>query len=700
MARISLTASVALAAPGGRNRNRLRPASHGVADFRLRSPGGPQSRCHRPAPFPALTGGDDGFHFAPEVEPVELTWRLLNTGGLVRAGKLELFTRYRKAPLWSRELSREELLQGEHRWAWDGRVPKSETFPDGVVTVEHSPYKLKLTLQGSGLAQAPVAWTFFHVLVAGVDLELGEPRVLSRPRDRELTQSLKRLPAPGEKAEIRLVGNVFKTKPSEMSDDTDHQLHRKHWGNGPELPLFARAWLKDSRGNRVDAPKALGRVRFLWDWEDETEAIEHHAPTARAFLKHALDRHCSTSQPKGDNAHRDVGGKRGAPSLAVFPRQAGYTPQAEPRDGAFPFRVTPCNKRGWAAYSQAWTTGAFAGRTGVVFQPSSIAGDAWRVTVQLAYDRRRDGGVVLDVDDDGPLPAAVRAASGIFESWREVHISRLLCKDTGGSGFSLSTVQGHFKQAFLSLEDRTGGVSGWCAREYNACIAAAVAESRHWELRAAIDPAVDQFAAGGHALTFRTHAEFLAEVKRVKHCGDADLARWLAPTRARRLPLLEAREYHRQCKDWAKALLTRALDSALGTAAGIALFQFSGLYNLETTVGGIRVNGFASEFPSRKRDRCAVIQCAAPGNYRNSFNSLEQTLAHEIGHQLFLPHAPFPAHREIGGAQANRHDVDGKDCLMGYDFTTERRFCGLCLLRLRGWNTQALDRDGARNARP
>lgn len=157
MARISLTASVALAAPGGRNRNRLRPASHGIADFRLRSPGGPQSRCHRPVPFPALTGGDDGFHFAPEVEPVELTWRLLNTSGLVRAGKLELFTRYRKAPLWSRELSREELLQGEHRWAWDGRVPESETSPDGVVTVEHSPYKLKLTLQGSGLAQAPVA---------------------------------------------------------------------------------------------------------------------------------------------------------------------------------------------------------------------------------------------------------------------------------------------------------------------------------------------------------------------------------------------------------------------------------------------------------------------------------------------------------------------------------------------------------------
>ncbi|AKQ66791.1 hypothetical protein A176_003703 [Myxococcus hansupus] len=700
MARIPLKASVALAAPGGRNRNRLRPSSHGIADFRLRSPGGPQSRCHHPAPAPVVTGGDDGFHFAPGVEPIELTWRLLNTSGLVRSGTLELFTRHRKAPLWSRTLGPEQLLQGEHRFQWDGRVPSCEAFPNGVVTVEHSPYKLKLTLQGEGLAQSPVAWTYFHVLVAGMDLELGDARVLAKQRDRDLIRALRHLPAPGETAQIRLAGNLFKTKPSEMADNTDHQLHQKHWGSGPELPLFARVWLKDSRGNRVDAPAALGRVRFLWDWEDETEAIEHHAPSARAFLSSALDRHRATSRPKGDNAHRDVGGKRGAPSSTVFPKQAGYAPRAEPRDGAFPFRVTACTRRKWAAYSQAWTTGAFAGRTGVVFQPSRIAGDAWRVTVQLAYDRRRDGSVVLDMEDDAPLPAAVRASTGIFESWREVHISRRLRKDAAVSGFSLPTVQGHFERAFLRLEDRTGGVSEWNARDYNARIAAAVGTSRHWELRAAIDPTVDQYAAGGHAITFRAHAEFLTEVKRVKHAEDVDLARWLAPTRERRMPLLEARDYHRQCKDWAKQLLTEALDSALGTEPGIALFQFSGLYNWETTVDGIRVNGFASEFPSRQRDRCAVIQCAAEGNYRNGFNTLEQTLAHEIGHQLFLPHAPFPVSRTIGGAIAKRHDVDGKDCLMGYDFTAERRFCGLCLLRLRGWNTHVLDCDGARNARP
>ncbi len=699
MARIPLKASVALAAPGGRNRNRLRPASHGVADFRLRSPGGRQSRCHRPTPAPVLAG-DDGFHFAPGVEPIELTWRLLDAGALVRSGTLELFTRYRKAPLWSRALRPEELVPGEHQWQWDGRIPECEAFPDGVVTVEHSPYKLKLTLQGQGLAQAPVAWTYFHVLVAGLELELGDPRVLSRKQDRELTRALKRIPAPGEKAELRLPANLFKTKPSEMTDATGYQLHRKHWGSGPELPLFARAWLKDSRGNFVDAPAALGRVRFLWDWEDETEAVEHHSPTARAFLSHALDRHRATSRPKGDNAHRDVGGKRGAPSSAVFPRQAGYAPQAEPRDGAFPFRVTACNKRGWAAYSEAWTSGAFAGRTGVVFQPSSLAGDAWRVSVQLAYERRRDGALVLDVDDDAPLPAAVRAATGTFESWREVHLTRVVRKGAGVSEFLLASVQGHFEPAFLRLEDRTSGATEWSAHDYNTRIAAAVAASRHWELRAAIDPAVDQYASGGHAITFRPHPEFLAEVKRVKRCEDADLSRWLAPTRERRLPLQEAHDYHRQCKDWAKTLLTQALDSALGAAPGIALFQFAGLYNLEHNAGGRMVNGFASEFPSRQRDRCAVIQCAAAGNYHGVENTLEQTLAHEIGHQLFLPHAPFPADRTIGGAQPKHHDQAAGDCLMGYDFSAKRRLCGLCLLRLRGWNIHVLDNDGARNARP
>ncbi|MBZ4416392.1 hypothetical protein [Myxococcus sp. RHSTA-1-4] len=699
MSRIALTATVAFTPPGGRNRNRLRPAHFGVTDFRLATPGGASSRCHRPAPFPAPEGGEDGFHFAPEVEPVELRYQLTHTGGLAHSGTLELFTRHQKKPLWTRALSGEELTAGDHRLPWDGRVAVCEAFPDGVVTVEHSPYKLKLTLQGSGWAECPVAWTYFHVLVDGLELELGDPRVLAKARDRDLAASLGRLPAPGQKAEVRLVSNVFKTDTHEMNDDTDFRHHRAAWGNGPDIPIFARAWLKDSQGRRVDAPRALGRVRFLWDWEDEAEDVSRHAPRARAFLEQALNRQCSASRPRGDNAHKDVGGKRGLPSSAVFPKQRGYAPQSRPREGVFPFRVVPCRKRGWAAYSEAWTSGAFAGRTGVLFQPSRIAGDAWRVTVQLAYERRKDGGVALDVEDDAPLPAAVRASTGVFETWREVHISRVVRKHPSVSGFSLAPVQEQFERAFLRLVDRGGGVTDVDAADYNRRIAAAV-KRLPWEGQAAIDPTVDQYAAGAHALTFRTYAEFRTEVKRLKRCDDAALPRLLSKPEVD-TPVPDESAYHRACKDWAKDIIVKAFDEAPGRGTpGILLLQFSGLYNLERAPGGVTVNGFSKDLPSHDRTRCAVVQCGQATNYASNSNTLEQTIAHEIGHQLFLPHAPFPIHGKPTGAIATQHDQDGTDCLMGYDYSMERRLCGLCLLRLRGWNKQMLNSDGSRNAQP
>ncbi|WP_164016228.1 hypothetical protein [Pyxidicoccus trucidator] len=698
MPRIALTASVALAPPGGNNRNRLRPASFGVTDFRLSTPGGASSRCHLPTPFRAPDGGEDGFHFAPELEPVELVYRLTNSAALARVGRLELFTRHRKAPLWSRELSSEEVTSGDHRLRWDGRVAVCEAFPDGVVTVEHSPYKLRLTLQGSGWAECPVAWTYFHVLVDGLELELGDPRVLAKQRDRELAQAVGRLPAPGEKAEVRLVGNLFKAKPEEMADETDFLQLRATWGNGPDIPIFARAWLKDSAGRRVDAPKALGRVRFLWDWEDEAEDLSVHSPHARTYLEQTLNRQCSASRPTGDNAHRDVGGKRGLPSSAVFPKQAGYAPRDTPRDGVFPFRVVTCGKRKWAAYTQAWTSGAFAGRTGVLFQPSRIAGDAWRVTVQLAYERRKDGAVALDVEDAAPLPAAVRATTGTFETWREVHLSRIVRKHPTVAGFALAPVQAQFERAFLRLVDRSGGVTDLDAADYNRRIAVAV-KTLPWEIQVAIDPSVDQYAAGGHALTFRTHAEFLVEAMRQKGGDEASLSKFVS-SRSNKTLLTKETVYNLQCKDWAKELLVTAFDDTPSREPGIVILQFAGLYNLERALGGVAVNGFSKELPSSTRTRCVVVQCGSPTNYSGNSNSLEQTIAHELGHQLFLPHAPFPVHRLPGGALAARHDQDGRDCLMGYDYSTERRLCGLCLLRLRGWDPRRLSSDGSRNTLP
>jgi hypothetical protein len=57
--------------------------------------------------------------------------------------------------------------------------------------------------------------------------------------------------------------------------------------------------------------------------------------------------------------------------------------------------------------------------------------------------------------------------------------------------------------------------------------------------------------------------------------------------------------------------------------------------------------------------------------------------SHEIGHALFLAHAPGhnPGVRDPGGVDATAHDRDTL-CIMSY--TSTRTFCGLCILKLAG----------------
>jgi hypothetical protein len=70
------------------------------------------------------------------------------------------------------------------------------------------------------------------------------------------------------------------------------------------------------------------------------------------------------------------------------------------------------------------------------------------------------------------------------------------------------------------------------------------------------------------------------------------------------------------------------------------------------------------------------------------------TVVHEMGHNLFLAHAP--GHWETGknpaGFQADAHDKD-QICLMSYH-PDAKYFCGLCLQKLAGWDPTKLHKDG------
>src|SRR5205085_2817028 len=101
------------------------------------------------------------------------------------------------------------VAHGKHTVKWDGRVVKPTAkqagtegadglehdltqlaadktvhadFPDGYITLEHPPYKLRLSVTcgaDAELADRPaLAWTYFHILIKSFELVLGDEEMV------------------------------------------------------------------------------------------------------------------------------------------------------------------------------------------------------------------------------------------------------------------------------------------------------------------------------------------------------------------------------------------------------------------------------------------------------------------------------------------------------------------------------------------
>jgi hypothetical protein len=710
-----VSAKVARTAKGLTHGNHLRLPAFGVVKLTITDPGGSVSKSYLPPDSPAAkkiapADGKDDIHFAPEKEKVKIKYKIDDALGSIRKARLELVGRFQEKPVWTRDLKPEEYTDGDHEIEWDGTVTKGDAFPEGYVTVEFSPYKMKLVVAGEVKGDPAWAWTFFHVLVAKIDLELGDKETLKFDGDRAVLKAIKDaggLPAEDKTREVRLSSDIFQTGSAEMWDTSSFDKYKDAWANGPEIPIYAKVWIKDSTGNKVEAPKAIGNTKFLWDFEDVPEDTSRHHAKAKTFLDKALDYYKSTTHPKGDNCHKDRGGKRADDPHRVLDEHAGYAPQDDLKDKEFPFKVEKCKTRTWASYSYAWGRGKLAGKTGVILHPSRMAGDAVKATVQVAYDKAKDGSVVLDVTDDPPLNAAVHAATGGFQVWRELHFVKYVQKNATLPAFGVAKFQDYYEKANMRLVYSAGAASQMNAANYNSKLQSYVfgaagppaVAGQPWYMQAAIDPAVNQHATGDVAVTFRSWAAYQTALMAAQGWTAAQLATWFAGGGA---ALNTSAKYYGFCLGWAEDIVTKVCDQFLSASDGINLVQFQGLYNHEALPGGTQLNGFAASFPSTGRNKCAFVLCAAAGNYTGSQNTREQTVTHEIGHCLFLPHASdgVTATDISNKPDPNGHDNDWHNCTMSYNFNAERKFCGLCILRLRGWDHTKLNPTAANNKKP
>ena len=735
--------------------NRLGVPEFAILDLRLAA-GAKTSQFFQPADAPPPAAAESGaadFHFVPEKETVEIRYEIENRFLLVDGAKLELFTRFEKDPLWTldfKDLGEDWWAHGKHVIKWDGRIVKPTAkqpgtakdgglahdltsitpdktiaaFADGYVTLEYTPYKLRLTLtstDGAGYGNPDYAWTYYQVLLKSIELELGAEEMIpaaavddaEHKRNKALRTVIADLPAADAAAakKIFLISNVFKIAGGEMANNTAFTEYQTLWGDGPQIPIVAKIRLSASDDSEVKIDEtdkgavALGKVKFLWDWEDPDEDVagqQTHTVPPKTFISSAIDYYkAGTDQtyPKGDNCHKDRGGKRGPGAAAIFPPQPGYDPKDALDAGKLPFVVEASTERKWAALSQGWTKGIAKGKTGVAFRPSRMGGDDYILSVYLAYDKTDKDKLALNVKDE-PLVAAtaLKVKTGKFQMWREMHLARYMRKKNTIADFlgpNLGAIRGNFNEAYMEVVDKMQAADKFeiPAAGYNGFAVARLAAAGNAIINLAVDPAADHSSTASTFLV-RDHTAFKAAVD-VMLTGTGVLPAALPAARATWLSnkLVDTPvKYSNVLNDLFNApskAVVNDLNTLNGANSGITIVQFNFLDSnraaLDGTAGLSTLNGSAVDVPGNARDKCCFI----------FWNPRVDTFVHEIGHHLFLPHfGPQPA-----AFVGNVHDAADLACIMTYN-RPRPTFCGFCQLRMRGWDATALNTAGASNKKP
>lgn len=745
----------------------------GIKEFRLQNlDASRKSKSYMPVVYKAPSGGKDDFHFCPEKENIHIYYKIDDPLGLITKATLELFSRFDDKPIWTNILKRDDYTDGIHKKEWDGKLlnAKKELFPDEYITIEHSPYKLRLVVESDNLKGQPAgSWTFFHILLKSLKIIMGPKEAISAASvndtrhkwDKFMYDEFKKsggVPAPGKTRKVYLISNLFKKTSAEMNDNTAFDMYKNLWEKGPKIPLIALIRLADSKDNAVSlekgpGAKALGKVKFLWDWEDgcyegstyNCNCVDPHQSQAKpkAFIKAAIDYYKDNTlghnktlmgwikQPKGDNCHVDKGGKRGSLDNLVFPGRDGYLPKKKLDEGKFPFKVEQCSNRLWAGYSYAWTSGNLIGKTGVLFRPSRIAGDSFKVSIHLAYDIKKPGLLgkrepIIDVSDDSPLkvPPALVYSTGTFEMWRELHIVRYIRKKNTIADFVTANINGiktSYREAFVEVQNKMTANNNYEMKDHRKDGGAALNYNKICE---------DAMIATGNSL----FTEHFAAPANANHMGSASMffvnsfadfktavGNWFQTNN----PSYTAAQVNTATNNWlntgqlnTEARYSNKLSGFLPRSQvlqdlkliagskvgvnkkapdGITIVHFDYLHSQLSaliaagTAGVTILQGVAVSVPDATRNKCVFEFYVAD----------VATFVHEVGHHLFLPHS----RHHIGnasvpvGAQDNRHDDDDDMCLMSYSDNTVA-FCGLCQLRLRGWDATKLNKDDADNKKP
>jgi len=475
------------------------------------------------------------FHFLPGIDRVETRWKVRNLTNASKV-KFELWTTADdSAAIWSLEKTGEAavtLLNGDTSGGagplgWDQvQILASPKFPDGCPNAANAPYQLRMTVTCKLTGAVTTAWTHFDVLVHSIELHWGlatwipagninnVSALLAAKTNADELQLLRRLkgqsqPLDPEVTAIPAGGILPVYLRSTMAayghfnewfgfaKDFAFLRHKARWGDGPRIPIRAQIYARRMDDSKLDpdvgggiswaqAGAAMGPLKLLWDWRDRnlerrTRSEAKLNADAGTFVMNALAYKLNTGNepPECRNCHIDRGGKRGGPDR-IFPNQNG---------GNLPFVVTQGARRKGAAFSTAATQGATACQTGVIFNPSRMARDSYRITVVLAnqltsdrtkprVDSRRNTKTLLS--DNPGLPCAKTCTIEIFRQ-----VDARYIRKHNYTPIDLALIDRSYRVAGLHinwLNNIDPNFTGlWTQVQYDQCVADAIAmQGQHY----------------------------------------------------------------------------------------------------------------------------------------------------------------------------------------------------------------------------
>lgn len=431
---------------------------------------------------------------------------------------------------------------------------------------------------------------------------------------------------------------------------------------------------------------------------------------------HALD----PADPRGRNCHDAYGGKRGKGIDEIF--SVAKTPGFHEPHGGRALPHAPYEKAETAtavgdAHKHAVKTKTNAdGEAGVLFMPSRMGGDRYRIR---AY---------LPVTGDGERAGSVAATTGTFVVWRNIRISRILRHEVGPAPDPRLLAQAvphkiRTAEAYLKIAGAHDGASTFYGLDtINLGVADGTTSGRAFDpmprqfarafCELELDPnAVETLSAADYEEAWRLGAEdAAANLNRAKHkrafdkiqdidvealyCRDLTFAS--PETTVCALPMRSPLEYNAtvpakralvkgMIADQVKQIVSLTENFALngflrslswnGALPGLTLVYGALGYTWQLLLGN-HCSGLMENF------RGAFLWYGAEGYGRLVYDCASNS-CHELGHALFMPHGP-----NVGSSlpEKKAHDDLGDCvCVMSYELCAGL-YCGKSLMSLRGWN--------------